>query len=368
MLITQLGLALTFGALAAFAWKALGARAAGAPLEGAPLVLGLLALTVALLAATQDIAYDAYAVEFLRPEEHAAAPGLRSIYYRLGMLLAGAVAIGFSDRLGWPLVFLLVGAAFLGSLGLTLASPEPEGPPPEARSLGRAVLEPFQAFFRREDAIPVALFLVFYKFGDNLAGTMVNPFLKDLCFSNTELGAAVKTIGLVAAMGGSALAVGLTLKAGVGRALWIFGICQALANLLYAGAALSRGLPLDAHRCLGELPPLDLVTRAWAYVGIAAEQSAQSMASVAQGALLLKICDRKNAVTQFALLSSLFAVGRWSAGLPSGYLVEALGYPWFFTVAATVMALPGFFLLHRLVPFGQRDVLLAGERPAPPTP
>ena len=365
MLLTQLGLALAFGALAMFAWRALEAREAGAPLAGAPLLVGLLALTVAFLAATQDIAYDAYAVEFLRPEEHGAAPGLRSIYYRLGMLLAGAVAIGLSDRLGWPLVFLLVGGAFLGSMALTLASPEPEGPPPPARSLGRAVLEPFQAFFRRGDAIPVALFLILYKFGDNMAGTMVNPFLKDLCFSNTELGAAVKTIGLVAAMGGSALAVGLTLKAGVGRALWIFGLCQALANLLYAGAALSRGLPLDAHRCLAELPPLDAVTRAWAYVGIAAEQSAQSMASVAQGALLLRICDKRNAVTQFALLSSLFAVGRWSAGLPSGYLVEALGYPLFFTVSATVMALPGFVLLQRLVPFGQRDVRYA-DGPAGP--
>jgi MFS transporter, PAT family, beta-lactamase induction signal transducer AmpG len=356
VIITQLGLALAFGALAAFAWRALGARAAGAPLADAPLLAGLLALTVAFLAATQDIAYDAYAVELLRPEEHGAAPGVRSIYYRFGMLLAGAVAIGVSDQLGWPLVFLGLGALFVASVGLVLVSPAPEAPPAPPRSLGQAVVQPFQTFFRRPDAIPVALFLIFYKFGDNMAGTMVNPFLKDLCFSNTELGAAVKTIGLVAAMVGSAAAAGITLRAGVGRALWIFGACQALANLLYAATALSRGGPLDAHRCGLDLPALDLATRAWAYAGIAAEQGAQSMASVAQGALLLRICDRQSAVTQFALLSSLFAVGRWTAGLPSGYLVEGLGYPLFFTLCATVMAVPGFILLQRVAPFGQRDV------------
>jgi len=57
------------------------------------------------------------------------------------------------------------------------------------------VVEPLRTYFARPDAIGIALFLVFYKFGDNMGGTMVNPFLKDLCFSNAEAGAAIKTIG-----------------------------------------------------------------------------------------------------------------------------------------------------------------------------
>jgi PAT family beta-lactamase induction signal transducer AmpG len=356
IIVTQLGLALAFGALAAFAWRALAAREAGSPLAAAPLVLGLLALAIAFLGATQDIAYDAYAVEFLRPEEHAAAPGVRSIYYWVGMLLAGAVAIGLVDVLGWTLVFLLLGALFVASVGLVLWSDEPEQPPVPRASLREAVVEPLGAFFRRGDAIAIALFLVFYKFGDNMAGTMVNPFLKDLCFSNAELGAAVKTIGIVASIAGSAAAVGLTMRLGVGRALWVLGLAQALANLLYAAAAVSRAAPLDAHLCAAGLPPLDAATRAWAYVSIAGEYGAKSMASVAQGALLLRICDRKNAVTQFALLSSLFALGRWTAGIPSGWLVELFGYPLFFTLCATVVAVPGFVFLQRIAPFGQRDV------------
>jgi PAT family beta-lactamase induction signal transducer AmpG len=366
VILTQLGLALVFGALAAFAWRALAAKAAGEPLGWVPLAAGLLALSVAFLAATQDIAYDAYAVEFLRPEEHGAAPGVRAIYYRLGMLLAGAVAVGLSDWLGWPLVFLLLGALFAACVPLVLACAEPEHPVVPARSLRQAVVEPFRAFFARGDAVPIALFLVTYKLGDNMAGTMVNPFLKDLCFSNAELGAAVKTIGIAASMAGSAAAAALTVRLGTGRALWIFGVAQALANLVYTGAALARGAPLEAGLCGAGLPALDAATRAWAYGAIAAEQAAQSMASVAQGALLLRICDRASAVTQFALLTSLFAVGRWAAGLPSGYLVEALGYPLFFAVCATAMAVPGFLFLQRIAPLGQREVAAAPAGQPPP--
>lgn len=359
VILTQLAMALVFGALAAFAWRTLAARAAGQPLGWVPLLAGLLALLVAFIGATQDIAYDAYAVEMLRPEEHGAAPGVRAIYYRLGMLLAGAVAVGLSDYLGWPGVFLLLGALFAACVPLVLLSPEPENPVVPARSLAQAVVEPFRTFFARGDALAIAFFLVTYKLGDNMAGTMVNPFLKDLCFSNVELGAAVKTIGIVASMLGSAAAAALTLRMGVGRALWVFGAVQALANLIYAGAALSRHAPLQASLCAAGLPPLDAVTRLWAYAAIAGEQGAQAMASVAQGALLLRICNRQTAVTQFALLTSLFALGRWGAGLPSGYLVEALGYPLFFAACATVMALPGFWFLQRVAPFGQRDVTAA---------
>lgn len=366
VILTQAALALAMGGLAVFAARALAARAGGQPLGWVPLAAGLLALAVAFLGATQDIAYDAYAVEMLRPEEHGAAPGVRAIYYRLGMLLAGAVAVGLSDFLGWPGTFLALGLAFAACVPIVLACPEPENPVVPARSLAEAVVEPFRAFFARSDALPIAFFLVTYKLGDNMAGTMVNPFLKDLCFSNVELGAAVKTIGIAASMVGSAAAAALTLRMGVGRALWVFGAVQALANLLYAGAAVARGAPLDAGLCAAGLPPLDAATRAWAYAAIAGEQGAQAMASVAQGALLLRVCDRRTAVTQFALLTSLFALGRWAAGLPSGLLVERLGYPAFFVACATVVALPGFAFLQRVAPFGRRDVSApTGGGPAP---
>jgi PAT family beta-lactamase induction signal transducer AmpG len=358
IIVAQLALAGTFGALAAFAWRTLAARQAGAPLGSAPLVIGLFAVAIAFFSATQDIALDAYAVEVLHKDEQGPVSGLRILFYRIGMLLAGAFAVSASEWLPWPLVFLVTGVAFAGFTLLVLAAPEPDRPAAAPRSLTQAVVEPLKTFFARPDAIGIALFLVFYKFGDNMGGTMVNPFLKDLCFSNAEAGAAIKTIGTVATIAGSLVGGALLARVGLGRALWVFGVLQAAANLVYSAAAVSRAVPLDIAQCAA-LPAVSGLTRAWTYGAIAAENAAQGMATAAQAVLLLRVCDRRYSATQFALLSSLFALGRWASGPPSGYLAEALGYPAFFALCATVMALPGFFFLHRIAPFGAREVNLS---------
>lgn len=365
VIIAQLALAGTFGILAAFAWRALAAKSAGGMLPHAPLLIGLLAVAVAFFSATQDIALDAYAVEVLHEDEQGPVSGLRILFYRIGMLLAGAFAVSATDWLPWPAVFLGLGAVFAGFTILVLAAPEPDRPAVAPRTLTKAVVEPLRSYFARPDAIGIALFLVFYKFGDNMGGTMVNPFLKDLCFSNAEAGAALKTIGTIATIAGSLLGGFLLPRMGLGRALWIFGVLQAGANAVYSLAAISRHVPLDISQCAA-LPSIDAATRLWTYGAITAEYGAQGMATAAQAVLLLRVCDRRYSATQFALLSSLFALGRWGSGLPSGFLVERLGYPLFFALCATVMALPGFLFLHRIAPFSEREVRLAGGAAAHP--
>jgi PAT family beta-lactamase induction signal transducer AmpG len=366
IIVAQLALAGTFGALGAYAWRTLAARAAGAPLGAAPLVIGLFAIAVAFFSATQDIALDAYAVEVLHKDEQGPVSGLRILFYRVGMLLAGAFAVSASEWLPWPVVFLATGAAFAAFTLLVLAAPEPDRPAEPPRSLRKAVVEPLRTYFARPDALGIALFLVFYKFGDNMGGTMVNPFLKDLCFSNAEAGAAIKTIGTVATISGSLVGGVLLGRIGLGRALWVFGVLQAAANLVYSAAAVSRAVPLDVAQCAA-LPAVSVATRLWTYGAIAAENAAQGMATAAQAVLLLRVCDRRYSATQFALLSSLFALGRWASGPPSGYLAEALGYPTFFALCATVMALPGFFFLQRIAPFGAREVSVAEAGDAAPS-
>ncbi|HZZ86128.1 MAG TPA: MFS transporter [Anaeromyxobacteraceae bacterium] len=356
VVVAQLALAGMFGALAAYALRLGGLRAAGAELATPHVAatIGLLALGVTFLSATQDIAYDAYCVEVLHPEEQGPASGLKVMYYRLGMLVAGALAVSASDWLPWPALFGLLAALFVAFTGVTLLAPEPERPAAPPRSLARAVWEPLAAFFQRPGAVPVLLFLVLYKYGDNMAGTMVNPFLKDLCFRNAEAGAAVKTLGTIATIAGAGLGAAVMSRIGLGRALWTFGLLQAGANLLYAGAALSRAAPMDVALC-ATLPPLTAATRAWVYVAIAGEWGAQGMATSALLALILRACDKRYSATQYALLSSLFGLGRTLSGVPSGYLAQRLGYPVFFA-ASVAAAVPGLLLLQRIAPLGQREV------------
>jgi len=358
VLVSQVALALGFFGLALFAWRALGVDPATGRqtlAAGAATTAGFIALFITFWSATQDIALDAYAVEVLEPAEQGPASGLRVMWYRIGMLVAGALAIFAAQWLPWPAVFAILGGLFLASMALTLWADEPARPATPPRSLAAAVSEPFRTYFARKHAVTVAVFLVLYKFGDNAAGTMVNPFLKDMCFSNAEIGLAVKVIGTAATIAGTGVGAALMARLGLGRALWVFGVAQAAAIGLYALAAASRAAPLDVALCAGAAP-LDAAARGWTYVGIAAEYASQGMGTAALLALVLRVCDKRYSATQYALLSSLFGLGRTLSGIPSGWLAESLGYAGFFA-ACIAFAVPGLVVLHRIAPFGQREVL-----------
>jgi MFS transporter, PAT family, beta-lactamase induction signal transducer AmpG len=355
VLITQLALALALGVLAAYAARSLAPDPSGRLVlaQGAAGVIAAIALAFVFLAATQDIALDAYAVEVLHRDEVGPAAGLRIMWYRIGMLVSGALAVFASTWVPWPAVFGALGLLFVLFLGLTLAAPEPDQPAAPPRSLASAVWEPLVTYFRRRNAVVVALFLVFYKFGDNLGLSMVNPFLKDLCYSNAEIGLSVKTIGTIATIGGAGLGAALMTRMGLGRALWAFGLAQAGGILLYALAAATHPGAIDIALCAGA--PILAMTRVATYVAIAGEYATQGMATAAMGALMLRVCDKRYSATQYALLSSLFGLGRVASGPPSGWLAERLGYEAFFLVAAA-FAIPGLLLLQRIAPVQQREV------------
>ena len=70
-------------------------------------VVALLTLLVSFASATQDIAYDAYTVEVLHPEERGLAVGARNALARAGMFV-GRVVNTFGPRLGWAPTFAAI--------------------------------------------------------------------------------------------------------------------------------------------------------------------------------------------------------------------------------------------------------------------
>jgi len=355
VLVMQLALAGALGALAAWVAGRLvpGADGRAVLAAGAATGIAALGLLVAFLSATQDIALDAYAVEVLEADEVGPASGLRILWYRIGMLMGSALAIFASQWIPWPWVFAGLGAVFAAFTLLTLAAPPPHAAAPPPRSFGAAIRDPLRSYFARPGAVTVALFLVFYKFGDNLGLSMVNAFLVDLCLTRAEIGLAVKTVGTVATIAGAGAGAAVMTRMGLGRALWVFGVAQAATMLLYAATAATHPGAADVARCAALT--VSPVTRAATYVAIAGEYAAQGMATSAMIALVTRLCERRYSATQYALLSSLFGLGRWMSGPPSGWLAERLGYPAFFVVAS-LAAIPGLLLLQAIAPVGQREV------------
>ncbi len=305
-----------------------------------PLV-ALLVVALAVTAASQDIVIDAWRTDLLTQEERPLGVAIFTMGYRIGLLVAGMLALVLSDSVGWSTTYLIMAACMAACLVVTLMAPEPEvaGRP---ATLGAAVVEPLKEFFGRghggRAALGVLLFLTLFRVGDVLAATMNMPFLKAIGFTNTEIGVLGKVITFVGSVLGGLAGGGFVLYLGLFRSLVIFGIAQAATNVAYVALALTgKSMPV----LIG---------------GMIVDQVAGGLASTAVGVLIMGLCAQRFSAVQFALLTSASGLlGHLVAGF-SGVWAERLGWPAFFgvTMAAVV---PALLLLGPL-----RPVVEAAER------
>ena len=79
------------------------------------------------------------------------------------------------------------------------------------------------------------------------------------------------------------------------------------------------------------------------------------MTTAALLTLITRLCDKRLAATQFALLTSVYGLGRTLAGPPSGFLAEQIGYANFFLVTM-IAAVPVLLLLFAIAPPTQREL------------
>ena len=90
------------------------------------------------------------------------------------------------------------------------------------------------------------------------------------------------------------------------------------------------------------------------YAAVGVENVAQGMATGAFGVLLLRLTQKQFSSTQYALFSSIFAIGRTLAGPPAGFLVDAVGWTPFYLVSVFA-SVPGLLLLQRFAPIRSRE-------------
>lgn len=333
------------------------AAAGASPSVGA--VAGL-AILVAFASASQDVVIDGYAVDVLEKSEQGLAVGARVALYRAAMLLSGAVAITLGQRFGWPAVFAGLALLYVPLAGAVVWSPPPPaqaGRPPH--TLREAVFEPLVDIFRRSRALQIIAFLLLYKFGENLATALTRPFLIQKCFVPEDVGLATASIGLVAAIVGTFVGGSSTHKLGLTRSLWIFGAIQAVGFLGYVVVdRMTPGAPCAGGVTGALVQPFG--SRLVMYAAVAVENAAQGMASGAFGVLLLRLTQKQFSSTQYALFSSIFAIGRTLAGPPAGFLADAVGWTPFFLLSV-LASVPGLVLLHKFAPLSAPEPELDAE-------
>lgn len=317
MLVMQLCVAL---GLAAMALVGPGQR---------PEILGVLALVVASFSASLDIVFDAYRTDVLLHQERGFGAAVWVNGYRCALLFASAGALVMADRIGWENTYLVLAVLMAVGVVTVLVSPEPSEPSATPASLAEAVGGPLKEFFARPGVVGILAVIVLYKIGDAVAASLQTAFLiGEMGFSVSDVGYA-KGLGIGATLLG-ALAGGVAMtKLGMVRSLLLFGLLQAMSNLGF----------------------MWLVWMGKSYMAltlsILVENATGGMGTVAFVALIMSLCDHRYTATQFALLSSLEALGRVFSGRPSAELVELVGWAQFFFWSFLV-ALPGIWLVWAL--------------------
>lgn len=293
-----------------------------------PFTVAVVAWLLAFFSASQDIVIDAYRREALADKELGLGSSLYVNGYRIGMLLASGGGLIMADFMGFSMVYQLMALTMLVGILTTVFAPEPEIAAGTPTTLQDAVVQPFVDYFRRHHALLILLFILLYKVGDTMASHMTIPFYLDIGFSKTEIGAVVKLFGFWATIIGSIIGGVVILRTGIYRALWGFGILQAVSTAGFAVLAqVGYSLP-------------------WLAGVIAFENLSAGMGTAAFVAFMASLTNRQFTATQYALLSSLMGIPRVIVAAPTGYFADWMGWTVFFTLCALI-AIPGLMLLTR---------------------
>ncbi|MBW4591781.1 MAG: AmpG family muropeptide MFS transporter [Brasilonema angustatum HA4187-MV1] len=304
-------------------------------------LLAINAVAIVFLSATQDIAADAYRTDVLEPLEVGAGAGLFVSGYRLAIIVAGALALILADHLPWKSVYLFMALFMVIGIFGTILAPEPKKvSPPE--SLAQAILLPFREFFQRLGTYQALLslaFIVLYKLGDAFLSNMSTPFLLKTGFTKTDIGAIQIGMGSIATIVGALAGGSILSRIGINRSLWVFGILQALSNIVYFFLA-----------TLGQ-------NYQFMVIAINVENFCGGLGTAAFIGFLMSLCNQRFSATQYALLSSLMAVSRDIIAAPAGAIAEITGWQMFFLISIAV-AVPGLLLLPLFAPWNQKPVAI----------
>jgi PAT family beta-lactamase induction signal transducer AmpG len=290
------------------------------------LLMAAVTVVVSFIAASQDIAADAFRTDLLSVEERGFGVGVFTLGYRVGMLAAMALAMILSDLIGWRLTYMTMASLMVVGVTATLLAREPEAIRPP-RTLVDAVVNPFVDFFKRGwPAILAIAFILLFRVGDAVAFRMATPYVLKLGFTNTEVGSIQKGVGMLGAIGGALVGGLLVARLGVKKSLALFGTAQAASNLLYVALG-SYG-----------------ASRWFLGLTVGVDNFTGGMGSAAITVFITALCSRSFSATQYALLSSLSAVPMHLLGGFSGILAESLGFANFFIATAFAMV-PAIVLL-----------------------
>ena len=315
---------------------------------------------MAFSSATHDIAADGFYMLGLKEYQQAAFVGVRTVFYRIAMIVAKGVLVvlagtlearGFSVTTAWSATFFLL-AAILFALFLyhLFILPFPEADRPvsrnRSRSLSAEFMRGFSLFFRRKDIVAVLAFFLLYRFAEAQLVKMVAPFLLDprarggLGLTTVEVGIVYGTVGAIALMAGGLVGGYAISRKGLKYWLWIMVCAMHVPDAIFIW--LSQAQPEN----------LLLINLA-----VATEQFGYGFGFTAYTLVMIMVSEGEYKTVHYAIGTGIMALGMMIPAMASGWIQEQLGYAHFF-LWILLSTIPGFIVaaLIRIDPaFGKGE-------------
>lgn len=246
--------------------------------------------------------------------------------------------VGFStgNPYVWPAIVIVSGLTIFSGYFISNQKGNQDASFREALNEGPIFGALFE-LLQRPNVVPIIIFILIYKLADTSMGFMVKPFWVDSGFSATEIGLVSVNIGLGLSIAGGLAGGWFCDRFGIFKGIWVLGLLQAVSNLAYAGVAFIIPLAVEGI-------PVDSSFKIMMYSASAIESFTGGLGNAAFLAFLMSIVNKKRSASEYALLSSLFALSRSVAGWASGFGAQSMGYGPYFTLTF-FLAFPAFLFL-----------------------
>lgn len=309
----------------------------------------LIALTIAIASATQDVAIDAYRIESISPEDQELIPigaAMATSGWWTGYSLPGALAFILADFDGWSWsdVYRVMAVFLIALISIVFFIKEPNNTLFEKQKkverlygdgfkawLLVTIIEPFREFFSRNGvkiALLILSFIFLFKIGEAFLGRMSIVFYKEVGFTNTEIGTYSKLIGWWVVIVFSIIGGIVNSHFGIIKGLFIGGIAMAASNLMFAWIAV-----------VGPDTNLFLAT-------VMVDGFTGAFATVTFVSFLSYLTSRSFTATQYALMASLGNLARTTLSSFSGVMVDKLDGNWsLFFIITALMVIPSLLML-----------------------
>ena len=295
-------------------------------------IIIVISVFIGYISATQDIAIDAYRIEYIAKDNQGIATSMYIYGYRIGLLIAGAVSLVLLDIYSWKIVCYFLSILLLIGTFLSLIIKENINIPDKKvknfiKWINDRAISPLKDFLNRSSSYKILAFIILFKLGDVVAGSLTVPFLIDIKYSKIEIATIVKTFGLFATLLG-VLCGGVLVKLfSIKQCLWLAVLVQMFSNLAFYYQAIIGYNPISL------------------YFVVFIENCSGGVGDIIFVSYLSALCNKKFIATQYAILSSLSSLNRGLLSSFSGVIVDIFNWDGFFLIS-TILSIPVIILLY----------------------